>query len=46
MQRTGAAIHSAKACYWDTVSDGQEDEQNMDQWEEKMRILIELLASI
>ena len=22
MQRTGAAIHSAKAAYWDTVSDG------------------------
>jgi dynein light chain Tctex-type 1 len=22
MQRTGAAIHSANACYWDTVSDG------------------------
>lgn len=24
MQRTGAGIHCAKACYWDTVSDGQE----------------------
>jgi hypothetical protein len=21
MQRTGAGIHCAKACYWDTVSD-------------------------
>jgi hypothetical protein len=22
MQRTGSAVHSATACYWDTVSDG------------------------
>ena len=24
MQRTGAGIHCAKACFWDTVSDGQQ----------------------
>lgn len=28
MQRTGAAIHSAKACYWDTVSDGKNERGN------------------
>lgn len=27
MQRTGAGIHCAKACYWDTVSDGQDEHE-------------------